>query len=232
MNNHGRNGIILTCLVALLTAALAAGPARAQGTKGRPLPPPGRTGGEKLDKSYDATDIARIRKLLGVGRSGQEKTPEYKTSVARGIKPAADWAQITVTYDTTPKWIDELVIQYYVLTMIVEEGKTVYSFFKATVKYVDVEKGRDHQGSVYLRPSVLKRHGNVVAAAVEISHEGKVIQTRSEVDSESGVKEEKWWADDSKVMKSPMVTPRDGYLLDRSQTPFALINIDDYEVSK
>ena len=37
-----------------------------------------------------------------------------------------------------------------------------------------------------------------------------------------------WWKD-SAVLDNPSVTRRNG-LVDRSKTPFALINIDDYEV--
>jgi hypothetical protein len=209
---------------------LAGGSVMAQGIKAHTTPVGGRTT-DKGEKG-DGGDILRIRKLLGVGRQGLEKTPEYKTSVPRGVKPVGDWAQIMVTYDTASKWIDELVFQYYVLTMTSEDGKKAYSMFKTTARYADIEKGRDHMGTVYLRPNTVKRYGFVVAVGVEISFEGKVVASKSETDPELGSMEEKWWAEDSKVMKSPNVTTRDGYLLERSQTPFALVNIDDYEVSK
>jgi len=44
-------------------------------------------------------------------------------------------------------------------------------------------------------------------------------------------KNEDWWKSDA-VLKNPRVkvTKRSGRLLNRSQTPFALVNIDDYEV--
>ena len=226
MNNRDLNSALRVAMFVVFAGMLAAGPAAAQATKGRP----GYGYGRPAEKS-DGSDI-KLHKLLGLGRHGLEKTPEYTTTAPRQIKPLGDWGQILVTYDTVPKWIDELVFQYYVLTLTVEDGKKAYSFFKTTVKYVDIEKGRDHMAAVYLRPSTIKRYGFVVAAAVEVSRDGKVIASRTEADNDVGVLEDKWWAEDSKVMKSPNVTTRDGYLLDRMQTPFSLVNTDDYEVSK
>jgi hypothetical protein len=96
------------------------------------------------------------------------------------------------------------------------------------VKYIDIEKGREHLSSVYLRPSTLKRYGAVVASAVEISYEGRVVAEKAE--SEIPMLD-RWWTK-SEVIENKDVTVRDGYLLDKAQTPFALVNVDDYEVSK
>jgi hypothetical protein len=41
---------------------------------------------------------------------------------------------------------------------------------------------------------------------------------------------EDWWKN-PRIIDSPLVTRREG-LLERSKTPFALINMDDYEVVK
>jgi len=40
-----------------------------------------------------------------------------------------------------------------------------------------------------------------------------------------------WWRNPS-VLDSPMLTVREGYLLNRMESPWAWINPDDYEVIK
>ena len=133
-----------------------------------------------------------------------------------------------MNYDTVPEWIDEVTCQYYVITLKVEDGKKSYSLFKTSAKYRDVEKGRGHLGSVFLRPSTLKRYGTPVAVAVEISVEGKPVDETGEATIPMTPK---WWKTIDTLTKQGVVV-RDGYLLDRSQTPFAMVNVDDYEVSK
>lgn len=176
-----------------------------------------------------ATDAVRIRKFVGAGRQVLEKTPEYRSSGGSAMKPRGDWAQISVTFDTEPEWIDELVFQYYVMTLKVVQGKRTYSLFKASVKYGDVERGRNHLSCVYLRPNTLKRYGDVVAAAVEILQNGKIVAAESQTEGVS--LPDQWWTNPDVVGKE-FVTVRDGYLLERSQTPFAFINVDDYEVPR
>jgi len=231
MGKHSLITTVQTFSLALLVVLFGVPRVHAQATKragaGRPVEKTEKADKDKGDKG-DGGDVIRIRKFTGTGRGILEKTPEFKHSAARGVKPAGEWAQISMTYDTAPDWIDELVFQYYVMVLKTEGGKKVYSLFKTTAKYADIEKGRDHQSCVYLRPNTLKRYGAVVASAVEISYEGRVVAAKSE--SEIPMPE-KWWTD-PKVVESKDVMVRDGYLLEKAQTPFALVNVDDYEVSK
>lgn len=201
-------------------------------TEGKPLVDKSRAVDEAGGAAGSSSESVRIRKLIGAGRMVLEQTPEYKSNVARSAKPPSDWAQVVAVFDTAPDWIDELVFQFHVMTLKVEEGKKSYSLFRATVKCVDVEKGREHLCGVYLRPSTLKRYGAVVASAVEISVGGRVLVDKTEIDPEQRTSfPEKWWTK-PEVTESKSVTVRDGYLLERSQTPFAFINVDDFEVSK
>jgi hypothetical protein len=176
-----------------------------------------------------SSDPVRIRRLSGLGRRGVVRTPEYSTSAARGTKPAGEWIQIEVEFDTNPEWIDELTVQYHVITLKAEDRQKRFSLYRNTVRYVDVERGRRHLSSMFLRPNTVKRYGDVVGIAVEVMQGGKVIAEASE--QEGNMLPEKWWSNPL-VIKSETVTARDGCLLDRAQTPFALINIDDYEAGK
>ena len=41
----------------------------------------------------------------------------------------------------------------------------------------------------------------------------------------------KWW-EVQQIVNNPLTFKRDGYLVDRSKTPFSVVAIDDYEMSK
>jgi hypothetical protein len=174
-------------------------------------------------------EAIRIRRIEGVGKMGLIKSPEFRSNIQAGIKRPGDWVEIKVQYDTGPDWIDELVFQYYGLAHTRENGKEVYSLYQATVRYSDIERGHGHLGTAYLCPNTVKRYGLLVAVAVEISYNGKVIDAKSV--SDGTVKQTDWWKNPA-VTGSGVVVPRPGYLLNRRESPFALINMDDYEVIK
>jgi hypothetical protein len=80
---------------------------------------------------------------------------------------------------------------------------------------------------VVLPPSLVERYGEPVSLALEImGKEGTVLESKSESTIPYPVKE--WWKS-SQVLDNPQVKRRSG-LVDRSKTPFALINAYDYEV--
>lgn len=172
----------------------------------------------------------QIRNLGGLGRSSLVRTPEYKTSHPPSSARAGEWAEIVVEYDTAPEWLDEATFSYYVMALSKEGGEKAYSLYRLTVRYVDIERGRSHRSAVYLHPNTIKRYGDVVAVAVEISTGGTLMDVDSDVDK--GVKlPEKWWQDPN-VLNSDSVTVREGYLMNRWQTPFAYVNFDDFEVTR
>ncbi len=177
-----------------------------------------------------AADKLRVRKLAGLGKKSRVFTPSFTTDVGRGVNRSREWQAVTVTYDTAPEWIDELLIQFFVLSVIrdPETKRNVYSLYRTTVRYIDVEQGRNHTAAVFLRPTALLRHGEPVAVAAVFTLDGEGV---AEVSDEGSKLPEKWW-------QNPLVTDsdappvRDGYLLDRAKSPWALINSDDYEVIK
>jgi len=180
-------------------------------------------------RTIDPKDWIRIRKIEGLGTRSLKRTPDYnaRTNVPGGTKPARAWGMIHVLYDTAPEWIDELVFQYYAMAERREAGVRRYTLYKATVRYADIEKGTRHMSAVFLRPSALRRYGDVGAVAVEVLHGGKVIAEAGE-QSIQGLPREQWWRE-PRVVESKAVTVKDGYLLDKSKTPFVFVNIDDYE---
>ncbi|MFC1462339.1 hypothetical protein ACFLQU_01925 [Verrucomicrobiota bacterium] len=174
-------------------------------------------------------DAVRIRKFTGLGSKGKIRTPVFRASSSRAtINPPGDWARITTEYSTSKDWIDELVFHYYVMTETKTKGQKPYNFFKATVRYGDIERSPRHFSTVFLKPNTVKRFGEPIGIAIEIVYGGQVVATKSDVLRSGKLPDGEWWKN-PRVTDSPKVTSRGGYLLNRSETPFALIDMDDYE---
>lgn len=178
--------------------------------------------------------------------------PSIGNEPRKGRGKPREWALFEVGYETAPEWIDELEFNFTVMMkrLSPETGREEYNLFRTTVKYVDVigvanksvlnsNMGR-HQSCVALHPNAFIRYGDerdnatrgVVAFALEIVLDGKVVAAQSEV--VGALKKslpEDWWKNPV-VTNNDAVQVRDGYLMDRSKTPFALMNSDDYEMVK
>ncbi len=189
--------------------------------QGRPVYPGAETG--------ENPGILQIKDLEGLGRRAKVKTPRYDTNLRGSVKRPMEWVEIKTTYDTAPEWIDTLIFQYYAMSRKEVEGRAVYSFYEENVTYADIQEGRDHVSTVYLRPRAVLRYGELVAIAVEIRYKGKLIAYVSE--SEDNKLPVDWWKN-KQVLKSKVVTERGGYLFDRASSPFKYVNIEDYEYIK
>ncbi len=168
--------------------------------------------------------IVVIKDLEGIGPRARVKTPIYTSSASAGRVPAREWGRVQVVYDTAPEWIDELAFQFFVLLLKDEKGRRDFTLLKGAVSYQDVARGRKHESMMFVRPTTLLRYGEVIGAAVEVLHNGEVVGVRS-VETSLIAQQPEWW-------KNPKLTAREGMLLNRSQTPFALVNYDDYDPIK
>lgn len=171
----------------------------------------------------------RIRRVIGLGSRARATTPVYQSSVGAGVQRPRDWHVISIIYDSAPEWLDDLQVRFYVLSMRQdrETRQNLYSLFQQTVRYGDIERGRDRRAMAFLRPAALRRFGDVVAWAAVVSIDGTVVAEPGEVERAVTLPET-WWRSPL-VLDNPALTIRDGYLLDRSETPWAFINPDDYE---
>lgn len=173
------------------------------------------------------------------GTKNLVKTPKFGSSDMPGIAKSGkdpEWRRLNVEYQTIPEWIDELKIDYIVVTLKVEreDGKNVqkYSVYKKSVTYIDVEQGRKHFASAFLHPNAEKRHGVTVAAAVILSVDGVKVEEYGEVaNSVRQIFGDNWW-NNPRIMESNVLIPRSGYLLNKKESPFVFMNIDSYEVIK
>jgi hypothetical protein len=159
-----------------------------------------------------STDIIRIRKLT----PGSEKTPIFKTAVqGQGFARQTDWWRVVVEYETAPEWTDELEFTYYAY-MKDQSNKNAPVMFRATVTYVNIAKGK-HMSDMFLHPNILARMGRVEQVAVVVKAKGAVVAT------ESTAKTPNWW---------DQFSPVEGVMLNRGQTPFAMVDYDMYEAIK
>ncbi len=196
-------------------------------------------GATRSDKSTSRTDpsgksekseTVEIRRMPSPGKTTMVRTPEFncnaQNSMPKVSKRPREWALLEVMYETGAKWTDELVFDYYVMTKgKSDEGKEAFSFYTVKIRYVDVPKG-EHMSCAAIPPGQVERFGEPIAEALEITgKDGKVLDSKS---SSTMPFPKEWWKD-PKVLDNPTVTRRTG-MVDRSKTPFALINPDDYEV--
>ena len=180
----------------------------------------------------------KITRFPPPGKTAMVRTPEFNFSVnntqPRVNRKQREWALFEIRYETSAKWMDELKFDFHVMTKgKAEDGKAdAYSYYTASVRYIDIPKG-EHMSCVALPPSLVERYGEPIALALEVTgKEGTVLASEALA---TGIQLPKEWWRDSTVMDkrdaagAPFLVRRTG-LLERSKTPFALINPDDYEV--
>lgn len=171
-----------------------------------------------------SSGVLAIRMLTGAGPRALMRTPDLFGGSSRNRTGPREWVELGVQYDTDPEWIDEVSFQFYAL--LLNRATKEYTLLKGGAAYIDVARGRGHLAVAYVRPTALLRYGEVVGVAVESLVKGEVVSIRSEGKLGPGKPlPEEWW-------KNPKLAPREGYILDKSKTPFALINYDDYESLK
>jgi hypothetical protein len=166
--------------------------------------------------------VLRIHQLTGYGPRSLMRSPDSSgNSRNRNVR---EWVEMAVQFDTDPEWVDEVTFTYYALLKHRATGD--YTLLKGVVTYVDVARGRAHQGVAYIRPNALARLGEVVGVAVEAQVKGEVVSSYSEGKLGPNAKlPQEWWL-------NPKLAPKEGYIVDKSKTPFALVNFDDYEAAK
>lgn len=170
----------------------------------------------------DGRPLVKLRELTGYGPRSLIKSPD---SGASKRSSSREWAELGVQYDSQPEWLDEVAFNYYVL-LYRPKATPEFTLLKGAVTYVDVARGSAHLAVAFVRPAAMQRYGEIVGVAVEIKVKGEVADTLSQgrLGSNKPLPTD-WW-------KTPSLIPKEGYILDKSKTPFALINFDEYEALK
>ncbi|MFA7172573.1 MAG: hypothetical protein WC340_04025 [Kiritimatiellia bacterium] len=177
-----------------------------------------------------ADNVIRIERMPPPNKTAVIRTPEYNVQVQNTMpkvtRKPREWALFEVKYSTSAKWTDSLTFNYHVMTKGADDdGKEIFNYYTTVVRYIDIPKG-SHMSCVAIPPSQVERYGSPVAVALEIiDQEGEICDTKTE---KTIPLPEEWWKNPA-VLDNEKLKRRVG-MVDRSKTPFALINIDDYEV--
>jgi len=156
-----------------------------------------------------------VRKVDG----GKAATPVFSVKgPGTATSRSKDWFQVYAEYDTEVEWVDELSFTFYVLVKGRTKDVPPFSLFKGEVSYIHIPQGRKHMADMFLHPNIIARFGDVDRVAVEVRQGGRVLERGGKP-----ALTEAWWE---------RLSPIEGVLLNRGQTPFALVNIDDYEIIK
>ena len=234
------------CLHTMMILALALVSASPLCAQTRRRGPTGADGGETVAKGRDAyvTIDAPARPGGTCLASAPNLQANGKLMPPLGGRPR-QWIVLETKYTTMAKWQDELTFTWHVL-LDSSKAKEIdrknppsqYSYYNTQVRYVDIKKG-SHMASVCLPPSVLERFGEPCTITLIITNkEGDELAFHTENSSgDANQAGEKWWENDKfmnwqKKIKGelkPMVERRQG-LVDRSKTPFFLVNNADYEL--
>ena len=153
--------------------------------------------------------------------TSNNRTPDYSysgSSSEANITPG-NWAKILVKFDTDAEWTDQLEMKFYIV--VKNQKNSAFTMFTGSYVYSDIPKGRGRQVAVYLRPRTTERYGAPERAAVEFYLKGELVAIGGFPEDSK----QPWW-------RSAALRSIEGYLLDRSQTPYANIAFDNYEIPR
>lgn len=144
------------------------------------------------------------------------------------------WGVFDVTFQTTPQWIDSMTITYMVMLFNpkadAKKNEKQLTLMQTTVEYADVAQDREHKAGAVVLPAALLRLGEPIGFSASISVAGKEVASQGVARGPLATHKE-WWKEDA-VLNSPNVQRRDSYMVDRMDSPFQLVDPDDYELSR
>lgn len=152
-------------------------------------------------------------KLRSQPKAVRETTPVFKTGNSQQTSSNEGWWHVEVEFETGAEWTDELEFTWYAYVESQKEGTPM---FRCVTTYVNIPKGK-HKADAFLSPTTLKRYGKPKFAAVVVKVNGAVV------DSSTDANVQDWWN---------RFSPVDGVLLNRSMTPFSVLDYDLYPCIK
>ncbi len=144
------------------------------------------------------------------------KTPEFQITGGQNKRyKLGDWLEVEVEFETKPEDVDELTFKY---TILFEK-----KLLDGEVTHVSIPKGRDHYSVMYVAPRTLDRltggkaitPGSIENIWIEVSRQGQVLDKAS-----------------FRPGAVPNVPHLTGYVMNKSETPFAALYFDRYEAIK
>ena len=210
------------------------------------------------DEAQDKMDAkVKISQMPSIGPQSLITAPTL--SAQGGLQPISkgrrQWGVYDMTYRTAQRWTEDLTVNWYVLcdtakAKTKDKSKSAkklppYVYYTLVTRYVNIPEG-DHRSCVCLPPSFIERYGEPVVISCEIvTAEGKLLDGETVLSNigkpfvagkftEETKDKAEWWTNDeiinSKDRKTgdALIEVRQG-LVDRSKSPFYLVNNADYE---
>lgn len=162
-------------------------------------------------------------------------TPEYNYSYGPKNKRVAknkDFLEVEVNFDWQPReqkpeFLDELTFNYYILLNNKSRENPQETLLTGTVTHVAIPQAKGLNSVMYVSPRTLERFfggkvpSNVTATVVDV---GVTITKQGQLVAEASWKGRgQWWTNYQQVA---------GYVLNKSETPFAPLAWDYYEAIK
>ena len=214
-----------------------------------------KSAAEEAQDKMDAK--VKISQMPSIGPQSLIMAPAL--SAQGGLQPISkgrrQWGVYDMTYRTAQRWTEELTVNWYVLcdtakAKTKDKSKSAkrlppYVYYTLVTRYVNIPEG-DHRSCVCLPPSFIERYGEPVVITCEIvTNEGKLLDGETVISNigkpfvggkftEETKTEAEWWANDEIINKKDrktgdaLIEVRQG-LVDRSKSPFYLVNNADYE---
>jgi hypothetical protein len=213
----------------------------------------GRSSREAAQDMMDAK--VKISQMPSIGPQSLVEAPRLQAQ--GGLQPISkgrrQWGVFDLTYRTQQRWTEEIIVNWHILcdtSKAKQKDKSKaakrlppFIYYTLTTRYVNVPEG-DHRSCVCLPPSYIERYGEPVVISCElVNAESKVLnggtitsgfshvaQGFYEDDSKDKMQ---WWVKDEIINAKdkkgePLIEIRQG-LVDRSKSPFYLVNNADYE---
>jgi hypothetical protein len=162
-------------------------------------------------------------------------TPDYSFSLGpkgKKVQKNKDWLEVEVSFDWTPRnpkpeFLDELTLNYYILLNNKDRENPKGTLLTGSVTHAAIPQGKGMNSVMYVSPRTLERffagkvpstaNSAVLDAGVTITQQGQLV-------AESSWKGRgQWWSGFQQVS---------GYVLNKSETPFAPLVWDYYEAIK
>lgn len=148
-------------------------------------------------------------------------TPVYEVKGPAQQPVRGKWLHVYAEYDTEAEWVDELTFTFYVGFKGKTKEAPPASVFKGEVTQVHIAAGKRHVVDMYVHPRLIQRYGEPGPVAIEVkAKDGRVLGTAGKPEPT-----QPWW-------NNPQYTMVTDGLLNRSQTPFALVDIESQEIIK
>jgi hypothetical protein len=240
---------LLCCSLALACALSVSAQRRSSSRSGG-----AKTAREAAQEKMDAK--VKISQMPNIGPQSLLMAPSLQAQGGSQpiTKSRRQWGVYEMTYRTAQKWTEDITVNWFVLcdtkkAKQIDRSKTAarlppYVYYTLVSRYVNIPEG-DHRSCVCLPPSFIERYGEPVVISCElVTSEGKLLDGMTVVNGfsyvqagqfneESKTKME-WWANDEIINAKDkngeaMIEIRQG-LVDRSKSPFYLVNNADYEI--